>query len=284
MTPLRTITPVRLADGLHEQVYACGASGYIIPLTAVATVNTLLGVPGMLAPTLRTLAFRKDAAGWVRKLWAGMTVAFPYLDGRVSALTGWLDEPQDHEAAALTECFRVLAAYDMPGSFDQAKGDLLGPLYMMLRGKRDKQVTGAFYTPMDVSDFMADILYATEDREETAPGDARYGAEDVAALSLLSLGRLKEGSSVADPCCGSGGMVLAAARAMRRAGLDPGTCTWALNDIDPTAVAMAGVNMASHGLRKVILTCGNGLLLGTGLADDPLVAAGYASADAGEAA
>lgn len=290
MTPLRTITPTRLADGLHEAVYAVGGSGYQIPLTAVATVNMMLGAPGMIAPVLRALAGGKTpAAGWTRKVWASMVRSFPYLGGRIGALGGWLDDPQDHEAAALEQCFRVLAAYDMPGSFDRAKGDLLGPLYMMLRGKRDKQRTGAFYTPMDVSALLTSFLYTGE--EETPPeGDAPpagpgYSGEDVAArLAGFPVGCPAERSSIADPCCGSGGMLLAAVRAMRNAGLDPDTCTWALNDIDPTAVAMAGVNMASHGLRKVILTCGDGLLLGTGLADDPLVRAGYTPADAREAA
>lgn len=281
MTPLRTITPARLADGLHEAIYAVGASGYQIPLTAVATVNTMLGAPGMIAPVLRALAGKgpRPAAAWTRDLLGALVREFPYLGGRISALAGWLDEPQDHEAAALEQCFRVLAAYDMPGSFDRAKGDLLGPLYMMLRGKRDKQATGAFYTPMDVSALLTSFLYTGE--EETPSEEASHSGEDVAARLA---GCPAEGSSVADPCCGSGGMLLAAVRAMRDASLDPGTCTWVLNDIDPTAVAMAGVNMASHGLRKVILTCGNGLLLGTGLADDPLVVAGYASADAGKAA
>lgn len=244
MKPQRVIAPDRLADRFHEAVYSCGCSGYRIPLTALATANTLLGAPAeLITPVLRMLAGSETAASWTRNLWQTMIAHFPYLGGRIEALTGWLDEPQGHEAKALTACFGVLAGYDLPKSFDQAGGDLLGPVYMMLRSRRDKQAQGAFYTPMNLSYALARMV----------------GTE--------------ENSTIGEPCCGAGGMVLGMVRAMRESGQDPDTCTWVLNDLDPVAVALAGVNMASHGMTKVSLTCGNGLLLGTGTEGDPLLVA-----------
>lgn len=170
-----------------------------------------------------------------------MVANFPYLDGHIEALTGWLDKPQDHEVKALAHCFDVLAGYDLLKSFDEAGGDLLGPTYMMLRGRRDKQAQGAFYTPMCLSYLIARMVCP------------------------------EEGTTIGEPCCGAGGMILGTIRAMREEGRDPDTCTWVLNDLDPMAVAMAGVNMAAHGMTRVILTCGNGLLLGTGVEGDPLL-------------
>jgi type I restriction enzyme M protein len=77
---------------------------------------------------------------------------------------------------------------------------------------------------------------------------------------------VREGQAICEPAAGSGGMLVATARDMRSRGLDPTTCSWLINDLDPVAVALAGVNAVVHGFgQNVQLRCGNGLTLGTDL-------------------
>lgn len=238
----------RLAKALHQATARYGASGYLIPLTALATANVLLGAPmSLLTPTLRRLAEPERVADLTRGLWDATTNHFAYLTGRADALTGWLDTAGEHQIKALSACFDVLAGIDLRAAFDEAAGDLLGPVYMSLRGLSSQQAAGAFYTPPSL-----DLL--------------------IGAMTLPD-----EGARIMEPCCGAGGMILGVIKAMRDAGRDPDTCTWVLNDIDPVAVALAGVNLAAHGLNHVVLCVGDGLLLGTGLDGDPLQAAAGAS-------
>jgi|GEM_PF-3348358 len=234
----------RLAKRLHEATARYGASEYLIALTALATANALLGAPAfLLAPTLRLLAEPEGVANLTRGLWAATTSHFGYLADRIGALTGWLDAAGDHQVRALAACFDVLAGLDVHASFEDANGDLLGPVYMSLRGLSSQQAAGAFYTPPDLS------------------------------LLLGAMTMPDEGARVMEPCCGAGGMVLGVVKAMRQAGRDPNACTWVLNDLDPLAVALAGVNLAAHGLDRVVLCVGDGLLLGTGVDGDPLLQA-----------
>ncbi len=235
------LAPDRLSERLHRATHQSGASNYQIPLTALATANTMLGASALLPGTLRALSGTDGVAEHTRTLWKVQALAFPYLERRIGALTGWLDRAGDHEIAALGSCYGVLADCNLLGSFEQAGGDLLGPVYSILRGRSGQQAAGAFYTPMSLARLIGAM--ATPD----------------------------EGTHIAEPCCGAGGMVLGTIAAMRDDGKDPDTCTWALNDLDPVAVALAGVNMSAHGLTRVILTCGNGLLMGTGADGDPML-------------
>jgi len=160
------------------------------------------------------------------------------------ALVGWLhhsDRTVDvgvrrGRGGALADCFAVLSGLDLIATVHQpgVDGELLGPLDSALRSRSSVQATGAFFTPMHIG-----MLAATM----TPPA---------------------EGASVVDPACGAGGLAVAAARMMRTRRLDPATCRWLLNDVDPIAVALAAVNSVVHGLGpSVVLRCGDGLLLGT---------------------
>ncbi|CAM3301914.1 N-6 DNA methylase [Tsukamurella hominis] len=235
------LSPDRLSDRLDNATHRNGTSNIQIPLTALATANTMLGAPALLPAALRRLSCLDDTAENTRTLWQLQARSFPYLEPRIGALTGWLDRAADHEVEALGACYGVLADCDLFGSFEQAGGDLLGPVYSILRGRSGQQAAGAFYTPMSL------------------------------ALLIGAMATPDEGTHIAEPCCGAGGLVLGTIAAMRSAGKNPDTCTWALNDLDPLAVALAGVNMSAHGIIDVVLTCGNGLLLGTGAVGDPLL-------------
>ena len=197
----------RLAKALHQATARYGASGYLIPLTALATANALLGAPtSLLGPTLRRLAEPERVADLTRGLWGATTGHFGYLVGRIDAITAWLGSADEHHVKALAACFDVLAGIELHASFEDARGDLLGPVYMSLRGLSSQQAAGAFYTPPDISMLIGAM---------TMP---------------------QEGARIMEPCCGAGGMVLGVIRAMRQAGRDPDTCTWVLNEPVPVTI------------------------------------------------
>lgn len=61
---------------------------------------------------------------------------------------------------------------------------------------------------------------------------------------------------ITDSCVGGGGLAVAAVRA---AGTAPEARRWVLQDIDPFAVAIAGVAMSVHGIPWVELSCTDAL-------------------------
>lgn len=219
-------TDLRRADCLLDAAARHGCDRPTIPLTALATGNPLLGAPRALGSSfLRRLA-NPAHTHETRAAWRAAIVDYPHLSGSLRPLIGWLsDRAPNHEAKALAECFGVLTEFDLIAAAESSDvgGDLLGSVDCLLRGGRSRQRTGAFYTPPKLSAPLASIT-------EVRPGDRVY-----------------------EPACGSGGMVLAAVRSMRRRGLDPNSCTSTLNDLDSLALVLVGVNMAAQGVRTVQL-------------------------------
>lgn len=225
-------SPDRLAERL---VHACGGASDTmeISLTATAAGVLLLGTgSALLRPSLQMLA--ESPISVTKEFWSELVVCQPFLDGHLSDLLGWmLGRQHSGYETALSRCYRVLTDVDLHATAANypARGDLLGPLYTALRPVSSVRHLGAFYTPMAVSELMAAMILPDQ------------------------------GDSINEPACGAGGMAIATAKAMRNAGRDPGTCSWTLNDIDPLAVALAGVNFVVHGLGdRVTLQCGNALL------------------------
>lgn len=119
---------------------------------------------------------------------------------------------------------------DPDGHHDRLGPDLLGELYSRLRSNSAKKDRGAFYTPANLTLMMGEMALP------------------------------REGDNVADLAVGSGIMFWGAASAMRRAELDPRTCTWFGIDIDPVAIAITAVNAIPWRLHdRVVLYVGNGL-------------------------
>lgn len=234
--PLRTPSLTTLADQLARSCY--GASNpQAVPLLAAATGVALLGAPADLRQALLVRFGAEPGATTLRELsdlWTQMQKSSAYLIGFLDPLLGWVEkaDPRGPDAKAFARCCSVLAGVDLTAVANTAHGDILGPLYTFLRSHSHKQQLGAFFTPPDVASLIA------------------------------ALSGLREGTRVLEPACGAGGMVLAYARQMREAGLDPDTCTYVLNDIDPMAVALAGVNLSAHGLTRVQLRVGDALTFG----------------------
>ncbi|TQN32655.1 N-6 DNA methylase [Haloactinospora alba] len=107
--------------------------------------------------------------------------------------------------------------------------DLLGKVVTLLRGRKAAESHGKFYTPASVTDTMARML-----------------------------GGPQEGQSVHEPAAGTGGMLRAAAQAMRAHGRDPATVTWIAADVDELAIACLAVNVVLWDLGpRVLLGVGN---------------------------
>lgn len=117
--------------------------------------------------------------------------------------------------------------------------DILGELYHNL--KLNNKNNGEFFTPMHVSDFMAEIQLT--DCEET----------------LKKQGYL----SVCEPTCGSGVMVIAFANALMRRGYDVSKCMIAIcTDIDSVCVRMCYIQLSLIGVPAVVIH-GNSLTVET---------------------
>lgn len=245
--PVRRVpSPEGLAQLLARALARAGGGRREVPvaLTSLATGVLLLGSgEPVLAASMDFFAVDRSRLEVLAELWRQAVKSAPFLDGHLDALTGWLDDPSDTEAAAAEQCFGELCRVDLPTTVAQPSvdGEILGTTYTFLRSQWDRRSSGAFYTPLAVSRMIAEMNPA------------------------------QEGDRVLEPACGAGGMVIAAAQVMRAHGHDPATVTWFLNDIDPLAVALAGVNALAHGLGpNVVLACGDGLRLGTGLPGDGL--------------
>lgn len=230
----RAATPDQIAEQLRNATASAGGTsgGACVPMTTVATGMLLLGAGDSLTTASLHHFANPGHTKDLQTMWDALTISAPFLRGHLDPLTGWLDNPTETDQRAAAACFNTLTTIDLGASATTPHigGELLGPVLMGLRGQGDKQAKGAFYTPMNVSQIIAAM---------SAP---------------------HEGATIHEPTCGAGGMVIAAAHVMRRRGLDPTSVAWSLNDIDPLAVALAGVNAVIHGLgHNVTLTCRNAL-------------------------
>lgn len=220
----------RLAERLQA---ASGPRDRLIPLTAAATVMSLMGMP----TKLHNLAWSHFAAaptamGDMRMIWKELVLEHGYLEGHLDVLLDWTNDPSEEDAAALARCFDVFAGIDMLATLHRPEidGELLGPLYTMLSSNGQRKAYGQFYTPMTVCKLLAKM-------NDTQDGD-----------------------TVNDPCCGAGAMLVAVAKVMRKQGRHPESVHWVMNDIDPIAVALAGVNASVFGFgQHVTLTCADAL-------------------------
>lgn len=230
----RAVDVERLVDKISHPALSRGLQPRQIGLTALAGCMFLLGTP----TELRTAFLAHLAGGSVpaakvtAELFTTQEQAFPYLGGHLDPLTEWLPDASESYELALRDTYAALAKLDLPGWVNDPAigGDLLGPVYSVMRSTSEKAGQGAYYTPASVCRLLADLT--TVDNVDT----------------------------VNEPACGSAGMVVAQIRAMRARGRTPETVRWVLQDIDPMAVALAGVNVAAHGMPDVVLECRNILL------------------------
>ena len=221
----------RLTEQLVNQAHACGLDAHLL-LPPASAAMMMLGAGAQYQPILAGLARLADPVDALQSLFHTETACLPYLAGHLNELCSLLT----HSDRALTTkavsgMLDVLAGADLPNLVETpaVAGDLLGPLYTQITSKAARTARGAFYTPPSLAAVLAQLV-------------------DV-----------EVGGSFGDPCCGTGRLAIAAVRGLRARGRFPEMIHWNLQDIDPLAVALAGVQLAAHGIPWVTLTCGNSL-------------------------
>jgi hypothetical protein len=170
-----------------------------------------------------------------RQIWTHLVNARPDLFHLVYPLMQWLfDDDCDHAlrcTAKHTADAAVRAGQlDITGTDARYEVDLLGAVLTFLKSETARAAHGQTYTPNSIAALMA------------------------------RLNTPEEGTRVQDPAVGTGGLFRAAAEAMRDAGRDPTTVTWAGCDIDELAIAACAVNSILWDLGPRMLLCvGNSL-------------------------
>jgi hypothetical protein len=172
-------------------------------------------------------------------------------------------------------CFGKAFTALCDASQGEITGDVLGHLYMSwIIGNA---ATGQFFTPFELSLMIAqmhDVGSLVQARVDAAE-------REHPELAMLSLGvMMRQGEeairfyrerllpaarsyiepvSVADPACGSGGMLLAVAATLPRWMLDFGFVAFHGIDIDETCVLMAKVNLLRYGISPFGIRHGDAL-------------------------
>jgi hypothetical protein len=180
----------------------------------------------------------EELAQLLSEVWSLFTISRPELAFRCGPFSEWLnaERPDRHllaGAGAVARAAVKSGLLELTLDLEVARQvDLLGRVYTMMRSHSAKAARGEFYTPPNVAEMMA----------------------------RMSLGGLGPGQSICDPTAGTGGLLRAAASALRDNGRDPGDYAWYGCDISPVAVAGLAVNAHVWGLgRQVVIGCADSL-------------------------
>ncbi|HEU5105900.1 MAG TPA: N-6 DNA methylase [Solirubrobacterales bacterium] len=172
------------------------------------------------------------------EIWALFAITRPELAFRCGPFGEWLNaEEPDRQllagAGAVARAAVKAGLLDLTLDLEVARQvDLLGCVYTMMRSPSARAARGEFYTPPQVAEMMA----------------------------RMSLGGLEPGQSICDPTAGTGGLLRAAASALRADSRNPGDYVWFGCDISPVAVAGLAVNTHIWGLgRQVVIGCADSL-------------------------
>jgi hypothetical protein len=180
----------------------------------------------------------EEIAQLLNEVWCLFTITRPELAMRCGPFGEWLNaEPLDR--SLLVGAGAVVRAAIKSGLLEltldsevSRQVDLLGVVYTTMRSHSAKAARGEFYTPPNVAEMMA-------------------------RMSLLGL---PPGQSICDPTAGTGGLLRAAAQAIRDEGKDPHGYVWYGCDISPVAVAGLAVNAHIWGLGpQVVIGCADSL-------------------------
>jgi len=234
----------RIAEAVDQAWHTTSASDRIeIPLSIVAALAVRTPDDADERAWVATQLTDTDEAGllgFLRATWQLFAHVRPDLFPRVAPLAApWFTDPAP-DRELLRAVRRVVDAALRAGLhelLDAARYDidLFGPLLTVLRTRGARAARGQYYTPPDVADLLAQF----------------------------DGGMPQAGEQVFEPTAGTGGLLRAAAQAIRDAGGDPHTIRWVAVDLDPLALAALAVNV-------IIWDLGPQVLIGHGdvLADD----------------
>jgi len=236
----RRLAP-KIAEAVDQAWHRCPpalSSRIEVPVSVVAALSLVQPTDpenaAMIGDYLRALP-PPVFAETLRELWRLYVNLRPDLVPRLYPLFSWLfadDLPDDLLRAAQDTAHAALATgqLQVTGTDARYEVDLLGAVLTELRSDSARKGHAQVYTPADVARLIAEML------------------------------GVAEGETVHEPAAGTGGMLRAAAQAMRAAGRDPATVGWVAVDIDELAIACLAVNVHLWNLgTNVLLGVGNSL-------------------------
>ncbi len=165
----------------------------------------------------------------LREIYTAVINSRPDLTHLIFPLMQWIfDDPEpalQHAAKQVADAALHARQLDLTGTERRYDTDLLGVVLTLLKPDSAGKANAQIYTPMPLADTMARM---------TPP---------------------EEHSSVCDPAVGTGGLLRAAAQAMRELDRNPTTVTWYGADVDDLAIAACAVNSLIWGLGPYIFLC-----------------------------
>ena len=231
----------RVAEAADRAWHSTGAGTDEGACVGVIAALALLGQADPQGPDPREQILElsdEEIAQLLREVWCLFTISRPELAMRCGPFGEWLnaEPPERHLLAGAGAVARAAVTSDLLGlTLDvevSRQVDVLGCLYTTMRSHSAKAARGEFYTPPAVAEMMA----------------------------RMSLGGLAPGQSICDPTAGTGGLLRAAAAALRDEGKDPHEYLWFGCDIAPVAVAGLAVNAHIWGLGPgVVIGCADSL-------------------------
>lgn len=171
----------------------------------------------------------EDFAGTVREIYTAVVNTRPDVAHTAFPLMQWVfegPEPAVQQAAKrVANAALKEGQLELTGTTHRYDTDVLGIVLTMLKSDSAGKANAQIYTPDPVANGMARV----------SPPE--------------------EHSSVCDPAVGTGGLLRAAAEAMREHDRDPTTVTWWGADVDELAVAACAVNALSWQLGSRVVLC-----------------------------
>lgn len=233
---------------------AHGGPDMAVPIGLVAAL-TLIRQRDAHGPDLRAQILAQQPRELIemyRQIWAGHWQARPDLIDRARVLHEWLNAPgeiDDHRAycvKVVTEAALKAGILDLtghPDAIERSRTDALSHVIMLLRSDGARQGLGEFHTPPSVTTMLGEVMLA-----------------ELSAETTMEAKGPEAGQHIHDPAGGSGGMLRAAAQALRWRGHDPADFQWSMVDIDQIAAACAAVNAIVWGLGpNVVVACDDSL-------------------------
>ena len=180
-----------------------------------------------------------------REIWAHQWSRHPDLIAHAAPFMEWLGRDDAMKlirpVRAVTDTalnYGILSLTESSDPYSRSSADVMAYTIAELRSTKARQGQGEYYTPPELCEMMARVVYD----KDTPP---------------------EPGEGFNDPCAGTGGMFRALSQLLREWGLDPAAYGWSMQDIDPIACAAAAVNAIVWDLGpNVLISCVNSLAQG----------------------
>nr|BEK71352.1 hypothetical protein KPHV_85790 [Kitasatospora purpeofusca] len=252
-SPVSAFDGPRFAEAIAQAWWAGGGGARIdIPLGVIAALALwpIKTAGAGHAPALAAFITQQAAVRWpatVGQVAAWHWVRRPDLIETASPLLGWATE--GHQGATVGAAQAVADAALRNGILEatghrdpylRSRVDVMFWAFNGLRNSAERGPRGEYQTPAHIGDLIARML------------------TDSSPAADHTLGEL---------AAGTGGLVRAAAQALREQGEDPHQHTWHLQELDPLAAATAAVNALVWDLGPgATVTCSDTLRAGDRLA------------------